>query len=63
MVVLLPEPLGPRKPNMVPGRTVSERFSTASTVPYFFTRLVMRIASMRSGSSFHDGEQSVRAAP
>src|ERR1039458_7885087 len=43
MVVLLPEPLGPRKPNMVPAGTASERFSTASSWPYFFTRLVVRM--------------------
>ena len=46
MVVLLPEPFGPRKPNIEPFGTASERFSTATTVPYFFTRLEMRMASM-----------------
>src|SRR5450432_4752426 len=46
MVVLFPEPLGPRKPNIVPARTVSERFSTATVGPYFFTMLVSRIASI-----------------
>src|SRR5713101_9357861 len=57
MVVLLPLPLGPRNPNMVPARTVSERFSTATVGPYFLTRLVRRIASIRSVSSFYDGEE------
>ena len=33
MVVLLPEPFGPRNPNIVPAGTLSERFSTAVTVP------------------------------
>src|SRR5690349_11819300 len=51
MVVLLPEPFGPRKPNIEPLGTSSDRFSTATTVPYFFTRLEMRIAST-SGPSF-----------
>src|ERR1019366_10255946 len=57
MVVLLPEPLGPRKPNMAPGATDSDKPSTAVTVPYFFTRSVIRMASIRSASSFDDGEQ------
>src|ERR1035438_10639896 len=58
MVVLLPEPLGPRKPNMVPAGTASERFSTASSWPYFFTRLVVRMASR---SEEHTSElQSLR---
>src|SRR5450432_4540220 len=57
MVVLFPEPFGPRKPNMVPARTVSDRFSTATVGPYFFTRLVNRIASIGSASSFHYRQQ------
>src|SRR5271157_4986445 len=57
MVVLLPEPLGPRKPNMVPGATDSDKPSTAVTVPYFFTRFVIRMASIRSALSLDDDEQ------
>src|SRR3954469_15731376 len=57
IVVLFPLPLGPRKPNMVPARTDSERFSTATGGPYCLTRLVRRIASIRSVSSFDDGEK------
>src|SRR5271157_5977505 len=57
MVVLLPEPLGPRKPNMVPDATDSDKPSTAVTVPYLFTRSVIRMASIRSASPFDDGEQ------
>src|SRR5471030_2739013 len=57
MVVLFPEPFGPRKPNMVPARTVSDRFSTATVGPYFFTRLVNRIASIGSASTFHYRQQ------
>ena len=33
MVVDLPDPLGPRKPVTVPGRTSNDRSSTASTLP------------------------------
>src|SRR5690242_14526523 len=57
MVVLFPLPLGPRKPNMVPARTESERFSTATVGPYCLARLVRRMASIRSVSSFDDGEE------
>src|SRR5271157_4212066 len=57
MVVLLPEPLGPRKPNMVPGATDSDKPWTAVTVPYFFTRSVIRMASIGSAPPFDDGEQ------
>src|SRR3954465_4461117 len=61
IVVLLPDPFGPRKPNIDPLGTSSERFSTATTVPYCFTRFEMRIAST-SGPSFHDCHQ-LFAAP
>ena len=50
MVVLLPYPLGPRKPNIVPSGTTSDRLSTATKLPYFLTRLEMRIVS--TGSAF-----------
>jgi len=33
IVVDLPDPLGPRKPVTVPGRTSKERSSTATTLP------------------------------
>ncbi len=33
MVVLLPDPFGPRNPNIVPAGTRSERLSTAVTEP------------------------------
>src|ERR1035438_3389809 len=60
MVVLLPEPFGPRKPNIEPLGTASERSSTATTVPYFWARLRIRTAeSIDSGSPFHDAEQTL----
>src|SRR5215471_16931732 len=61
MVVLLPLPFGPRKPNIAPAGTASDRFSTATLAPYFFTTLVRRIASMRSVSSFRHGQQTLAA--
>src|SRR5260370_41649488 len=59
MVVLLPEPLGPRKPNIAPARTLSERFSTATAGPYFLTTLVRQMASIAGlglGLSFDNRE-------
>src|ERR1035437_1817666 len=61
IVVLFPEPLGPRKPNMVPGATDSGKPSTAVTAPYFFTRLVIRMVSNRSAFSLDNGEQFLAA--
>ena len=47
MVVLLPDPFGPRKPKHGAGPfTVSESPSTATTPSYFFTRFEIRIASV-----------------
>src|SRR5947199_9693779 len=57
IAVLFPLPLGPRKPNMVPARTDSERFSAATVGPYCLTRLVRRMACIGSVSSFDDSEQ------
>ncbi len=42
MVVVLPAPLGPRKPKISPRRTSTLRLSTASRSPYFFARLRVR---------------------
>ena len=38
MVVLLPEPLGPRNPVTTPGSTVNDKLSTATVDPYFLVR-------------------------
>src|SRR4030095_13602724 len=46
MVVVLPAPLGPRKPKMVPGRIVSERSCTAWTSP----KLLLKRSSTITGS-------------
>jgi hypothetical protein len=58
MVVDLPDPLGPRKPVTIPGRTVKLRSRTAVVEPY---RLVMPVTSITAdgphGASL-DGEQS-----
>src|SRR5437867_7462225 len=61
IVVLLPLPFGPRNPNIAPARTASDRFSTATVAPYFFSTLVKRIASMRSIPSFHHSQQPFAA--
>ncbi len=50
MVVLFPDPFGPRKPRISPRFTVSERWSTATKRPKRFTRsLASMIASGMSG--------------
>jgi hypothetical protein len=36
MVVVLPAPLGPRRPNTIPLGTVNERSSTAGNFPKLF---------------------------
>src|SRR2546430_5079365 len=41
IVVVLPEPLGPRKPKTPPRGTRSVRWSTATTSPYCFVRSVV----------------------
>jgi hypothetical protein len=46
MVVLFPEPFGPRKPNMVPAGTVRERFSTATVSPYLLVKLATWMAEV-----------------
>src|SRR5438045_1970826 len=44
MVVVLPAPFGPTSPKISPGTTSSDTSSTASWLPYFLRRLVMRMA-------------------
>ncbi len=45
IVVLLPEPFGPIKPNVLPGLTESERLSTARALPNRFVKPVSSMAS------------------
>ena len=46
MVVVLPEPLGPMKPYTQPSGTVSERSSTAVTVPKHLVTLAISTVSI-----------------
>src|ERR1700729_1568653 len=46
-VVVLPEPLGPRKPVTRPGSTVNDRLSTASTDPKCFESPLISMGSPR----------------
>src|SRR5580704_9716076 len=46
-VVVLPDPLGPRKPVTRPGSTVNDRLSTASTGPKCFERPLISMGSPR----------------
>ena len=41
MVVVLPAPLGPKRPTTSPARTANEMASTARTVPYSLVRFVI----------------------
>ena len=50
IVVLLPAPLGPRKPKTSPGGTLNETPRTASTSPYDLTR---------SSTSMAEGDETV----
>src|SRR5688572_15947741 len=43
IVVVLPAPLGPRKPKISPGATSMFRLSTAASRPYCLRKLIMRI--------------------
>src|SRR5688572_7745971 len=43
IVVVLPAPLGPRKPKISPGATSMFRLSTAASRPYCLDKLIMRI--------------------
>src|SRR5512145_3170579 len=45
MVVVLPAPLGPRKPTISPRLTSNERLSTAVFLPYCLVRLATLIIS------------------
>src|SRR6266511_1991287 len=53
MVVALPEPLGPRKPVTVPGRTSKLNPSTATVDPYRLVRLRASIIATSSGTRSH----------
>ena len=57
IVVLLPDPFGPRKPNIEPFGTASERFSTATTVPYCLHQVGNADCVHVQASSFHDRHQ------
>src|SRR5271155_2110978 len=46
-VVVLPDPLGPRKPVTRPGSTVNDRLSTASTGPKCFESPLISMGSPR----------------
>ena len=54
IVVDLPDPLGPRKPVTVPGRTSKDRSLTATTLPKRFERPRASITS----SALHDDPPS-----
>src|SRR5512141_3183609 len=44
MVVVLPAPFGPKRPNTSPGRTLRSSLSTAVKSPYFLVRARVLIA-------------------
>src|ERR1051325_5351937 len=50
MVVVLPAPLGPRKPKISPRSAVSDNRSTAVKSPYFFVRSSITIIGVRLSS-------------
>src|SRR6266545_8116185 len=49
IVVDLPAPFGPRKPNVSPAATAKSMPLTASTSPYFLVRLLTEIADVTPG--------------
>src|SRR5688572_17583828 len=62
-VVVLPAPLGPRRPKISPSDTENEIPSTAVRSPYFFTRLrtsMMFPILLPSGLSLHRARDSRR---
>src|SRR5215212_11951836 len=64
IVVDLPAPLGPRKPNSSPARTDRSMPRTASTSSYFLTRPLASTAGGRSTAASPDGvPNAVRVTP
>src|SRR2546428_10920198 len=51
IVVVLPEPFGPRNPNTPPFGTWSDRWSTATTSPYRFVRPSVSMTRSRPATS------------
>src|SRR6266566_2696989 len=60
MVVVLPAPLGPRKPKMVPGAIVSERSWTAWTSPKLLPRWLSTIAGSVISKPYCDDLQNLQ---
>ena len=56
MVVLFPEPFGPRNPKKLPAGTVSVKFSTAVAWPYVFVRPDTSIDIQRQLRPLDDSE-------
>src|SRR3954452_870147 len=61
MLVVFPEPVGPRNAVIRPGRTSTERSSTAVRVRYRFVREVKEMATGAPFGSVGGGERAWRA--
>src|SRR4030095_615901 len=60
MVVVLPAPLGPRKPKMVPGAIVSERSCTAWTSPKLLLKPSSTITGWFISNPYCDDPQNLQ---